>query len=417
MKYAFVQDINGVLLSPTKESKAWYLIRKGKAKLLQKDPLVIQLQREQLNTDTSKIKLGIDPGDTTGIALVQECTLDKLTNKAILKAEIRHRLDISKKLTVRAEYRRARRNEKRYRPIRFNNRASSRRLGRLAPSIKYKKDEILRVVNKLFKLVVISGIYCEDVSFDIRALTDDFKPYSWQYQVSNKLDNNIRKAVILRDNCTCRLCGASNTMLEVHHITPKRQGGSNTLCNLITLCSYCHSVVTGNEDSYKTQFYKLINGRSVQLSNAMHVMQGKKYLYNNLAKIISGDVILCTGGDTANKRQDWGIEKTHSNDAVCITGVECQTSNIDIYVYTIKPQRKKIQTKQDTSSLSIKHRDLVWYTPRGKSPIKCSVIAILQSGSCSGKYKLKSLDGQRFGPVSASSLRLISSGNNSLLFI
>lgn len=417
MKYAFVQDINGVLLSPTKECKAWYLIRKGKAKLLQKEPLVIQLQREQLNTDTSKIKLGIDPGDTTGIALVQECTSGKATNKAILKAEIKHRLDISKKLTVRAEYRRARRSEKRYRPARFNNRASSRALGRLAPSIKYKKDEILRVVIRLSKFVIISGIYCEDVSFDIRALTNGFKPYSWQYQVSNKLDNNIRKAVILRDNCSCKLCRVSNTMLEVHHITPKRQGGGNTPSNLITLCSSCHLSVTGNEDIYKTQLYSLISGKDIKLSNAMHVMQGKKYLYSSLAKFTLGNVGLCTGGDTANRRQDWGIEKTHSNDAVCITGVECNPRNINIYTYTIKPQRKKMQTKQDTSFLSIKHRDLVWYTPRGKSPTKCSVIAILQSGSCSGKYKLKSLDGQRFGPVSSSSLRLISSGNSSLLFI
>ena len=53
-KYAFVQDINGVVLSPTKEEKAWYLIRRGRAKLIEKDPMVIQLQREQENTDLSK---------------------------------------------------------------------------------------------------------------------------------------------------------------------------------------------------------------------------------------------------------------------------------------------------------------------------------------------------------------------------
>ena len=138
-KYAFVQDINGVVLSPTKEEKAWYLIRKGKAKLIEKDPMVIQLQREQENTDLSKFKIGIDPGDITGIAIVQESHLDVYNNKAVFNAEIKHRNDIKKKMTVRAEYRRARRREKRHRPVRFNNRASSKREGRIAPSIKNKK--------------------------------------------------------------------------------------------------------------------------------------------------------------------------------------------------------------------------------------------------------------------------------------
>lgn len=413
-KYAFVQDINGVVLSPTKEEKAWYLIRKGKAKLIEKDPMVIQLQREQENTDLSKFKIGIDPGDITGIAIVQESHLDVYSNKAVFKAEIKHRNDIKKKMTVRAEYRRARRGEKRHRPVRFNNRASSKREGRIAPSIKNKKDEILRVLRFLLKYISISSIYYEDVSFDIRALTDGYKPYNWQYQKSNRLDENIRKAVVLRDNCTCQMCNATDTLLEVHHITPRSQNGNNTLKNLITLCSYCHSIVTGNEDDYKSYFYNLIDGRQVALAPAMHVMQGKKYLYSQLSSL--SDLYLTTGGDTANKRIDWGIDKTHSNDAVCITGVYCLPQNINTYVYTIKPQRKKIKTKQNTSNLSIKHRDLVWYTPRNKSPIKCYVTAILETGTCVGKYKLRSLDGKRFGPIGINSLRLITSGQKSLLF-
>ena len=48
-RYAFVLDIRGVVLSPTKEQKAWYMIRHGKAKLIQQNPMVIQLLREQLS--------------------------------------------------------------------------------------------------------------------------------------------------------------------------------------------------------------------------------------------------------------------------------------------------------------------------------------------------------------------------------
>lgn len=417
-KYAFVQDIRGCILSPTKVEKAWYMIRHNKAKLIETEPMVIQLLREQDNTDMSYFKVGIDPGDTTGVAIVQESHLNMSSNKTVFKANIHHRNDIKKKLEERRGIRRFHRNNKRYRKPRFNNRSSSRREGRVAPSIRNKKDEIIRVVKFLLKYIDISGIYVEDVSFDIRALTDGYKPYSWQYQISNRLDENIRKAVILRDNCKCKMCGVSNIQLEVHHITPKRQGGNNTLKNLITLCSSCHLSVTGIEDNYKDYFYSLIDGKNISLASAMHVMIGKKYLNAKLSELVSSNCVYkTTGGDTANSRIDWGITKTHSNDAACITDVRCLPENLSTYVYEIKPQRKKKQTKQDTSNLAIKHRDLVWYQPRGRKPVKCYVIAILQSGSCANKYKLKSIDGERFGPISVNRLRKIEQGTQSLVFI
>lgn len=43
--YSFVLDAEGKQLSPTKEVKAWYMIRKNKAKLVSKYPMVIQLKR------------------------------------------------------------------------------------------------------------------------------------------------------------------------------------------------------------------------------------------------------------------------------------------------------------------------------------------------------------------------------------
>lgn len=416
-KFSFVLDSRGVALSPTKEEKAWYLIRKGRAKLLRQYPMVIQLQKEQDNTDFSYFKIGIDPGDTTGIAIVQESHLNMSSNKTVFKAEILHRKDVSKKMTVRAEYRRARRSEKRYRKARFDNRAASRRRDRVAPSIKCRKDEIIRVLNLLLKYIDVSGIYCEDVAFDIRALVDWYKPYNWQYQQSNRLDENIRKAVIMRDKCKCMMCRASGVVLEVHHITPRREDGINTISNLITLCSHCHEKVTGNEADYKDYFYSLICGRNVSLKPAMHVMQGKTYLYGKFKELVDMNCMyLCTGGDTANLRLDWGIEKTHTNDAACITDVRCLPDNLRTYVYKIKPQRKKIKTTQDTSALAIKHRDMVWYKPRRREQIKCYVTAIIETGSCVGKYKLKSLDGESFGPIDIKSLKLISKERGSLLF-
>ena len=45
-KYCFVVDINNKPLAPTKENKGWYLIRKQKAILVSKYPMVIQIKKK-----------------------------------------------------------------------------------------------------------------------------------------------------------------------------------------------------------------------------------------------------------------------------------------------------------------------------------------------------------------------------------
>ena len=88
-------------------------------------------------------------------------------------------------------------------------------------------------------------------------------------------------------------------------------------------------------------------------------MQGKKYLRLELEKITI--LNLTSGGDTANKRIDWNIEKTHSNDAICITNLEVKEIQCNIKDWVIKPMRKKSKAKTD-NVLGIKHRDIVSYT-------------------------------------------------------
>lgn len=70
-EYAFVLDSKGKQLSPTKVNKAWYLIRKKRATLVSKYPMVIQLNKEISDDEICKdeIRCGIDDGGKhTGIA-------------------------------------------------------------------------------------------------------------------------------------------------------------------------------------------------------------------------------------------------------------------------------------------------------------------------------------------------------------
>ena len=357
-RFAFVVDIKGKKLAPTPENNAWYLIRKGRAKLLQRFPMVIELQREipDEKLDNSKYIIGIDDGSKhVGISIIQKC---KYKTKTIFKGTLEQRNDVTKLISLRRSYRRYRRGQKRYRPKRFNNRSSSKRKGRIPPSIKQKKDAILRVVNKLNSLLPsIYKIFLEDVAIDIRVLQEGKKLYGEQYKISNKLDENIRKAVLIRDKNSCMNCGRSNCNLEVHHIIPKRMHGNNTIDNLISLCEKCHKEVTGQEFRFINKFQQLIKGKNIRFDYAQHVMQGKTYLRNNLRDI--AEVILTTGGDTANKRINLNIEKSHSNDAVVIAG----GNETELYDWFIKPLRKKSKSNGYIIN-GFRCRDAVKYTKK-----------------------------------------------------
>ena len=95
------------------------------------------------------------------------------------------------------------------------------------------------------------------------------------------------------------------------------------------------------------------------LDAAQRVMQGKQWLREQL--LDRGPLTLTTGGDTANKREDWDIAKTHANDAVCIAGLEPES--VDIQNWLIKPIRRKSKAGVD-EVCGFRHKDYVTYTYR-----------------------------------------------------
>ena len=103
--YAFVLDANGKQLAPTKEQKAWFFIRKKRASLVSKYPIVIQLMKEipEKEICQDEIRCGIDDGGLhVGIALVQKC---KTKNKVVFKGTMEQRNDVKHLMEVRRGYR------------------------------------------------------------------------------------------------------------------------------------------------------------------------------------------------------------------------------------------------------------------------------------------------------------------------
>lgn len=91
---------------------------------------------------------------------------DRLKNSS----EVILRNDIVDLLSTRRELRKTRRNRLRYRKPRFNNRIKSKRSGWIAPSVKYKVDAHIRVIDNVCSILPIFRIVIEVAQFDTQKI-------------------------------------------------------------------------------------------------------------------------------------------------------------------------------------------------------------------------------------------------------
>ena len=74
-----------------------------------------------------------------------------------------------------------------------------------------------------------------------------YQPHKQNYKYREILDPALRKAVLVRDNNTCRVCGLSGQefteVLDIHHIQEVYLGGDDSMDNLITACTVCHKLI------------------------------------------------------------------------------------------------------------------------------------------------------------------------------
>jgi hypothetical protein len=77
----------------------------------------------------------------------------------------------------------------------------------------------------------------------------------------------LRRQVLARDHHVCRVPGCGNNLfLDLHHITPRAEGGANTAINLIALCGVHHRAVHVGElvilGSASSPFFQHADGTS-----------------------------------------------------------------------------------------------------------------------------------------------------------
>lgn len=244
------------------------------------------------------------------------------------------RQDVSSNLDSKRIYRRSRRNRKcRYRKPRFLNRKRTEKW--LPPSLQNRINHTFDWIDKFSALVPNPVLHIEVGKFDTaKMINPDINGVDYQHgQTYGFFDE--RYFVFARDNYTCQVCGKSkDKILRIHHIIYRSNGGTDRVNNLIAVCTDCHTSANHKKGGilYKWQ------------EENKKVRQYKEPTFmNTLRKRIFvkyPNAVITYGSETTPKRKDIGLEKTHYNDAIVISGIDTIKENPNEWLL-IRQFRKK----------------------------------------------------------------------------
>lgn len=296
----FVLNKQGETLMPCSSRKARLLLEGDKANVVKRNPFTIQLVHGSTGYKQD-LTLGVDTGhNEVGLSVVSD-------TKEVFSAVAKMRNDISSKMETRRMYRRQKRNKLRYRKPRFLNRSASTKKERLAPSVQWKVDAHIRLINQIKTLLPITKVVLETGTFDMAKMKNP-NITNEQYQKGVQYGfENVKAYVLSRDNykCQCKKKGCSDK-LHVHHIKFRSKGGSDTPSNLVTLCEKHHNALHAGKFKLNVKSHK-----SLKSATTMNIIRSRLLSYFPKA-------IETFGYITKANRYQHNIEKTHSNDAFVI---------------------------------------------------------------------------------------------------
>lgn len=332
----FVVNMRGEPLMPCSQRKARILLKQNKAKIYKYNPFTIQLTIATGETKQD-CHIGVDTGSKhIGLAVTSE-------DKVLFKAEVELRQDVKSNLDTRRIYRRDRRNRKtRYRKPRFLNRKRSEKW--LPPSLQNRINHTFRWIDELCKLVPNPKLHIEVGKFDTaKMINPDIQGVDYQQgQTYGFYDE--RYFVFARDNYTCQCCGKSkDKVLQTHHIIYRSNGGSNRVDNLITVCTDCHTYENHQKGGvlykWQEQHKKVKQYKEPPFMNTLRKRIFKKYPEAEIAY----------GSITTPKRKETGLDKTHYNDAIVISGVKTIKENPDKWLLIRQFRKKKRSLHEATA--------------------------------------------------------------------
>ena len=309
----YVLSKTGKPLMPCGPCKARKLLESGKAKVVSREPFTIQLLFGSSGFK-QRVIISCDLGSKVA-------AFGAISNgKVLYLSEVKLRQDIRSNMDQRRAFRRTRRSRNTlYRKPRFDNR---KREGWLTPTLQSKVNSHKRELCFIKKLLPIEEVIIETASFDIHKITNP-EVSSFAYQEGRMKDfYNVKQYVLHRDGYTCKKCNKDKLKLQVHHITFRSDGGTDSPDNLITLCQSCHTNLHLS-DSAQTDSKKL--NSKLKKKSTLDATQ-----VSTIGAALKKDVIFTEtfGYETKYKRETLGLKKTHYNDAICAGLTEGQKVQI-----------------------------------------------------------------------------------------
>ncbi|MBK1734745.1 HNH endonuclease [Halorhodospira abdelmalekii] len=316
-------------LMPCSEKRARLLLERGRAVVHRMRPFTIRLKdRTVEESELQPIEIKIDPGSkTTGVTVVRKDETDPERQQVVMLMEIEHRgQQISEKLTQRRAFRRRRRSQLHYRAPRFDNR--TRPQGWLPPSLHHRVETTTAWVERLCRLVPVTGISMELVRFDTQAVENP-EISGVAYQQGTLQGYEVREYLLEKWQRCCAYCGATQVPLEIDHIHPKSRGGSDRVSNLTLACRECnqakgHQPVEAFLADDPKRLQRIQAQAKAPLKDAAAVNSTRWALFRQL-QATGLPVVTSSGGRTKYNRQRLGIPKTHALDAACVGPVTAVT--------------------------------------------------------------------------------------------
>lgn len=413
MPTVYVLNKDGKPLMPTTRCMhVRHLLKNGKARVVKSKPFTIQLLYETDNV-VQPLYLGIDPGRTNiGVAVV------KADGAAVFTAHLETRnKEVPKLMKKRKESRCARRTNgrrcrrqrraktngtiskkcvkqttaqngsvskrakeigviKRHLPgcekdvlcigiknkeAKFTNRA--RPEGWLTPTANQLLQTHINLVKKIQKFLPISDVVLEVNKFAFMQL-DNPNIQKWQYQQGPLYQKgSLENAVSEMQEHHCLFC--EKPIEHYHHVVPKSENGSNTIANIVGLCTEHHNLVH-KDATWQKKLAKEKVGLVKKYSALSVLNQIIPALTKEMNSLFPKHFFVTNGKSTYDYRTAHGVSKDHWLDAYCIACSVLPNDVCDSNINSHVPYELKQFRRHDRRVLHKANMSRV-YTLNGKT--------------------------------------------------
>lgn len=326
----FVLSKDGHPLMPCHPARARELLRKGRAVVVRQTPFAIRLKdRTRAQSTVDGLQLRIDPGSKgTGLALTDEkweTGADSrvvTVRRGVFSMELQHRGDqIHHSMGQRAGYRHRRRSANcRYRAPQSNNRVVAK--GWLPPSLRHRVDTTFSQVNRLCRYAPITEIHLERTAFDTHSMSAGRRLHGAEPTQGPLAGSTARTYLHARWKSACAYCDATGVPLNIDHVRPRSQGGSNRITNLVLACLPCNKAKDNRSvESFLAhrpdRLAKILGQLKEPLRDAAAMNSTQARLMEAL-ETLGRPVHAWPGRLTMANRLTTGLSKTHTLDALSV---------------------------------------------------------------------------------------------------